>query len=99
MSNLNIALVLALSIFSCLEMGKGGRLLHEEAKTAFANLHGRGPIPPSGASGCTYIPGSGGNPCPIDSMRFGGGDRPPRSGGTAASPPQMVSFGVGTVGK
>lgn len=104
MRNFNIALVLALSILSCLEMGKGSRLLHEEAKTleqngVFDNLHGRGPVPPSGASGCTHIPGSAGNPCPIDGMRLGGSDRLPRSGGTAASPPPVISFGVGTLGK
>lgn len=32
----------------------------------------RGPVTPSGPSGCTYIPGSGGSPCPVKEMNFAG---------------------------
>lgn len=71
MRNLNFALVLALTILSCLLMGKSSLLLHDEVETLdekdnFVNSLRRGPVPPSGPSGCTHIPGSAGNPCPID---------------------------------
>lgn len=48
-------------------------------------------VPPSGPSGCTYIPGSGGSGCPIMEMHFaGGGVRP------ATYSYSMNIFGVDT---
>ncbi|KAK4405831.1 Pentatricopeptide repeat-containing protein, mitochondrial [Sesamum angolense] len=32
----------------------------------------RGPVPPSGSSPCTYIPGQGGGPCPLNERHFAG---------------------------
>ncbi|KAL1536097.1 hypothetical protein AAHA92_28799 [Salvia divinorum] len=32
----------------------------------------RGPVPPSGPSSCTYIPGQGGPPCPLNEKHFAG---------------------------
>ncbi|KAL8048105.1 hypothetical protein ABFX02_07G042000 [Erythranthe guttata] len=106
----NIVLVLVLSIFLlCLQLGKSSRLLllhdqGEEAllkdKSLFLNSLQKGPVPPSGPSGCTNIPGSGGGACPINEMHFAGG-APPRRGGrgrssTAAYPQSIASFGVAT---
>lgn len=99
MRNLNIALVLSLSMLLCFQLSKSSRLLHDESKTLqgkgdFANSLEKGPVPPSGPSGCTNIPGSGGNGCPIKEMHFTGGAWPRRGGRSAASPPSMVSSEV-----
>ncbi|GMN53490.1 hypothetical protein TIFTF001_022635 [Ficus carica] len=32
----------------------------------------RGPVPPSGPSGCTYIPGGGGPNCPLGEKNYAG---------------------------
>ncbi|KAH6808974.1 transmembrane protein [Perilla frutescens var. frutescens] len=100
MRNLNITLVLAVSILLCFQIGKSSRLLHDETKTLsekgiFVNSLEKGPVPPSGPSGCTNIPGSGGSGCPIKEMHFAGGARPHRGGRSPTShPPSMASFGV-----
>lgn len=106
MRNPKIVLVLVLSLLLCFQMGKGScRLLHDEAKTLgkkgiSVNSLQRGPVPPSGPSGCTHIPGSGGIGCPIDEMHFAGGAQPRRGGGSAASPPSiLISFGAATLAK
>ncbi|KAL1561811.1 hypothetical protein AAHA92_04469 [Salvia divinorum] len=44
----------------------------------------RGPVPPSGPSSCTNIPGQGGPPCPLNEKHFAG--RLHR-GGSAHAPP------------
>ncbi|KAG6393118.1 hypothetical protein SASPL_147350 [Salvia splendens] len=36
----------------------------------------RGPVPPSAPSSCTYIPGQGGPPCPLNEKHFSGRLRP-----------------------
>ncbi|KAL2530779.1 Uncharacterized protein Fot_23380 [Forsythia ovata] len=65
-----------------LPVGKSSRLLHDQEtrlKKIGIFLHAlhKGPVPPSGPSGCTNIPGSGGSCCPIKEMHFaGGGARP-----------------------
>ncbi|KAL7105411.1 hypothetical protein ACP275_07G042800 [Erythranthe tilingii] len=109
MRQLNIVLVLILSILLlCLPLGKSSRLLllhdqGEEAllkdKSLFLNSLQRGPVPPSGPSGCTNIPGSGGGACPINEMHFAGGAPPRRGRGrssTSAYPQLIASFGVAT---
>ncbi|KAL1535734.1 transmembrane protein [Salvia divinorum] len=96
MRNFSIALVLALSILLCSEMGKGSRLLHDEletlkAKGIFINSLEKGPVPPSDHSSCTFIPGSsGGSGCPIKEIHFAGARLRRRA---PASPP---SFGAMT---
>lgn len=45
----------------------------------------KGEVPPSGPSGCTYIPGTGGSNCPIGARHFAGHGVYPR---------HMISFGV-----
>ncbi|KAL9161767.1 hypothetical protein ABFS82_07G042200 [Erythranthe guttata] len=98
----NIVLVLVLSIFLlCLQLGKSSRLLllHDEGeeallkdKSLFLNSLQKGPVPPSGPSGCTNIPGSGGSPCPINEMHFAGRGR----SSAAAYPQSVATFGVAT---
>ncbi|KAL7144890.1 hypothetical protein ABFS83_07G041700 [Erythranthe nasuta] len=105
----NIVLVLVLSILLlCLQLGQSSRLLllhdqGEEAllkdKTLFLNSLQRGPVPPSGPSGCTNIPGSGGGACPINEMHFAGSVPPRRGRGrssAAAYPQSIATFGVAT---
>ncbi|KAL2530340.1 Uncharacterized protein Fot_22941 [Forsythia ovata] len=48
----------------------GRRLLHDQEtilkkRGIFLHVLQKGPVPPSGPSGCTNIPGSGGSGCPI----------------------------------
>ncbi|KAI5649404.1 hypothetical protein M9H77_35409 [Catharanthus roseus] len=54
----------------------------------------KGDVPPSGPSGCTYIPGSGGSGCPINARHYAGSALPRAT--TAVYPPLTVSFGVAT---
>lgn len=62
-------IVLIVSVQPC----KGTRLLHEKE---FINLQSlqRGPVPSSGPSGCTNIPGNtgSGSGCPLNEMHFAG---------------------------
>ncbi|KVH91313.1 hypothetical protein Ccrd_006667 [Cynara cardunculus var. scolymus] len=64
--------LVALVIFVVSDPIKAGRVLHEKDRLidvksgnmlVFQSLP-RGPVPPAGPSGCTYIPGSHGPPCP-----------------------------------
>ncbi|GAA0142333.1 hypothetical protein LIER_03256 [Lithospermum erythrorhizon] len=64
---LMVVVLVLVSFGSC----NGGRILHEEGgdelikdKLGLEGLQ-RGPMPPSGPSGCTYIPGTGGPPCTL----------------------------------
>ncbi|KAJ1409461.1 hypothetical protein SESBI_22751 [Sesbania bispinosa] len=58
----------------------------------------KGPVPPSGPSGCTYIPGSGGTGtgthCPVNQMNVAGSTQHHRA--RAAYPRLVVPFGVAT---
>ncbi|KAL0457067.1 UNVERIFIED_CONTAM: hypothetical protein Slati_1045900 [Sesamum latifolium] len=47
----------------------------------------RGPVPPSGSSPCTYIPGQGGGPCPLNERHFAGRR-------SAHAPPADIGFVV-----
>ncbi|KAG8373144.1 hypothetical protein BUALT_Bualt12G0140400 [Buddleja alternifolia] len=49
----------------------------------------RGPVPPSGGSPCTYIPGQNGGVCTLNEKHFSGG-----GGGSAHAPPAPPSGGI-----
>lgn len=71
--NTSLALLLLLSLLN-LEPSRASRVLYNDhdqeglrmvkKRLGFQSLP-RGPVPPSGPSGCTYIPGSGGPNCPL----------------------------------
>lgn len=73
---------------------RGSRLLHEGTKLANQGLKlqalQKGPVPPSGGSSCTNIPGNGGSPCPLSEMHYA----LPRP--ATSYPRLMVQFGVAT---
>ncbi|CAN0887241.1 hypothetical protein LINGRAHAP2_LOCUS15571 [Linum grandiflorum] len=58
----------------------------------------RGPVPPSGASGCTHVPGSNGPACPslVNQMNFAMHRHPHEHPGPASSsyPGVMIRFGL-----
>ncbi|GFZ08765.1 hypothetical protein Acr_20g0005730 [Actinidia rufa] len=65
-------------------------------KREYINLESleKGPVPPSGPSGCTNIPGMGGPTCPsVQGMNYAG-EALPRA---RAYPRLMVPFGVATI--
>lgn len=75
---LNIALaVMLLLALVCLEPNSASRVLYDHAdqeesetlvvkkKPGLQSLQ-RGTVPSSEASGCTYIPGTGGSTCPLN---------------------------------
>ncbi|KAK9146434.1 hypothetical protein Sjap_006337 [Stephania japonica] len=76
-----LAFIIALSMISSCN---AGRPLHEEKHNwAMKKRNGgvvdlvieslpRGPVPPSGPSGCTYIPGRGGPRCPLKGKKVAG---------------------------
>ena len=68
------------------------RLLVEEKQARLQSLQ-KGPVPPSGPSGCTYIPGSGGKNCPtaINGINAAGNAFHRRG---EVYPRLMVQFGV-----
>lgn len=69
------------------------RILYGQETEIFLESLERGPVPPSGSSGCTYIPGGGGPNCPVQEMHFAGGAR---SRPAVAYPRLMVQFTVAT---
>ncbi|CAI9776887.1 unnamed protein product [Fraxinus pennsylvanica] len=91
-----IVLVVAV-ILLCVRPGNS-RLLTDQEKglkkrgIALQVLQTHRPVPPSGSSGCSYIPGSGGSGCPIEEMHFarGGGAQP----AAATYSPPLNLFGV-----
>ncbi|CAI9762711.1 unnamed protein product [Fraxinus pennsylvanica] len=97
MRHLNcIVLVVVLVILLCVQPGKSSRLLNDQEtrlkkRGLFLHALQKGPVPPSGPSGCTNIPGSGGPGCPIKEMHFAGGGARPRA---AAYSQPMDLFGV-----
>ncbi|KAL5542150.1 hypothetical protein UlMin_009860 [Ulmus minor] len=77
--NNSFVVILLLSMLY-LEPNRATRVLHEDGdhhlkmnikRQAFQSLP-RGPVPPSEASGCTYIPGGGGSSCPLNEKHFSG---------------------------
>lgn len=70
---LNIVLVVLLLLtIMHVEPNFGGRILKMEKKELRLQSLDKGPVPPSGPSGCTYIPGSGGTNCPVKEMNVAG---------------------------
>lgn len=63
----------------------------EEARKLNLQSLSRGPVTPSGPSGCTYIPGGGGSKCPVSEKHFAGDPlRRPR----ASNPRSAFLFSV-----
>lgn len=66
---LSTIIVLVLLYHVHVQPCKAGRVLHEERELkmniVLQSLQ-RGPVPPSGPSGCTNIPGSSGPNCPLN---------------------------------
>ncbi|CAK9143558.1 unnamed protein product [Ilex paraguariensis] len=86
-------------ILLCLQQCKASRMLDGEEQewvkkgdTDVLQSLQRGPVPPSGPSGCTNIPGSGGPNCPIKQMNFAGVALPRAS----AYPRLVAPFGATT---
>ncbi|KAK4365969.1 hypothetical protein RND71_013849 [Anisodus tanguticus] len=80
---------------------KGTRLLHEKELMRLQSLQ-RGPVPPSGPSGCTNIPGSSGSGCPlnVNEMHFAGRHANLLRPSNSAYPSSlMVRFGVAHVNR
>ncbi|KAK7391339.1 hypothetical protein VNO78_19754 [Psophocarpus tetragonolobus] len=67
---LNVVLVLLmfLTIMQA-QPNLGARVLNNPLRLESLS---KGPAPPSGPSGCTYIPGSGGAHCPLKEMNVPG---------------------------
>ncbi|KDP40287.1 hypothetical protein JCGZ_02285 [Jatropha curcas] len=93
MRALNITLAAFLLLSLHVQLFQASRLLHEDLnKGLVLESLQRGPVPPSGPSGCTNGPNSGGPSCPntVSQMNFAGAALP-RS---TAYPRPMVEFGV-----
>ncbi|KAH7522159.1 uncharacterized protein LOC112492397 [Ziziphus jujuba] len=73
--NIALAVMLVLSVVY-FEPSRASRMLHDEEEIAKKKLGlqslQRGDLPPSGASGCTYIPGTGGSSCPLNGKHHAG---------------------------
>ncbi|GMP56125.1 hypothetical protein CsSME_00020713 [Camellia sinensis var. sinensis] len=96
LSSVVISMLVVLLLF---QPSIASRVLHEEHKgvgknrdtMVMASLN-RVPVPPSGPSGCTNIPGSNGPPCPFQEKNFAGDALPHAS----TYPRLMARFGVAT---
>ncbi|GLT78687.1 hypothetical protein SLA2020_502150 [Shorea laevis] len=93
---LNLALIVLFLSAVHLQPFSASRLLHGESKAVKMNLVlqslDRQPTPPSGPSGCTNIPGTGGPSCHLEEKHFAG-DALPRA---KAYPRLTAQFGVAT---
>jgi hypothetical protein len=93
MRPLNIVLAMLLLLFLLhVQLYEASRPLHAEEDVRLQSLQ-RGNVPPSGASGCTYIPGTGGPGCPVKEMHYAG-DALPRPAMASSFPRLVVLFGV-----
>ncbi|CAL5337500.1 unnamed protein product [Camellia sinensis] len=97
LSSVVISMLVVLLLF---QPSIASRVLHEEEHKrvgknrdtmVMASLD-RVPVPPSGPSGCTNIPGSNGPPCPFQEKNFAGDALPHAS----TYPRLMARFGVAT---
>ena len=70
MRTLNIVLLLLLLTIMYVRPNHGVRVLN--MKELRLQALDKGPVAPSGPSGCTFIPGSGGTHCPIEEMNVAG---------------------------
>ncbi|OIT37970.1 PREDICTED: uncharacterized protein LOC109240047 [Nicotiana attenuata] len=93
--NTTLLVFLGLVVVCCVQPGKGSRLLHEKELMKLQSLQ-RGPVPPSGPSGCTNIPGNGGSGsgCPLNEMHFAGRHVNLLRATSAYPTSLMVHFGV-----
>ncbi|KAH6768524.1 transmembrane protein [Perilla frutescens var. frutescens] len=71
------------SIVSILSLNNGANAARILPNILLFESLPRGPVPPSGGSSCTYIPGQGGPPCPLNEKHFAGR----LCGGSAHAPP------------
>ncbi|KEH42691.1 hypothetical protein MtrunA17_Chr1g0186401 [Medicago truncatula] len=84
-----LALLLLLTI-SHVEPNIASRVLNTKNKFQLSlQSLDKGPVPPSGPSGCTFIPGSGGTNCPLKEMNVAGNIHQRRG-----YPRLFVPFGV-----
>ncbi|OAY55631.1 hypothetical protein MANES_03G168300v8 [Manihot esculenta] len=94
---INIALAAILLLSLHVHSSKATRTLSQDFNSKELVLQSlqKAPVPPSGASGCTNIPGTGGPPCPntINEMNFAGNAL---SRAATAFPRLMLDFGVAT---
>lgn len=99
MGFLNIALAAFLLLSLHVQTYQASRILSGDlySKELVLQSLPRGPVPPSGASGCTHIPNTGGPSCPntVNTMNVAGHVLSP----TGAFPRLMVEFGVATTQK
>ncbi|RDX88607.1 hypothetical protein CR513_29787, partial [Mucuna pruriens] len=90
--NFILALILVVAVVH-VEPNLGGRVLNMKDQVILVSLD-KGPVPPSGPSGCTYIPGSGGTHCHGKEMNVAGNSQH-HSGETY--PRLVLPFGVETI--
>lgn len=69
--NVALALLLLLTIMH-VQPNLAGRVLNIEKNQLRLQSLDKGPVPPSGPSGCSYIPGSGGTNCLVKEMNVAG---------------------------
>ena len=96
--NTALAILLLLSLLH-FEPSTASRVLYDHKEELIMVTKGlefqslpRGPVPPSGPSGCTYVPGSGGSNCPLGEKHYVG-DSFHRA---SAFPHLVVQVGVAT---
>ncbi|RDX67947.1 hypothetical protein CR513_53118, partial [Mucuna pruriens] len=90
--NFILALILVLGVVH-VEPTLGGRVLNKKEQQNLISLD-KGPVPPSGPSTCTYIPGSGGTYCPpVEEMNVAGNAQ---YHSAQSYPRLVVPFGVAT---
>lgn len=70
--NVVLALILLITI-AYVKPNIATRVLNTKNKLQLQSLD-KGPVTPSGPSGCTFTPGSGGTNCPVKEMNFAGND-------------------------
>ncbi|XP_054804473.1 uncharacterized protein LOC129307645 [Prosopis cineraria] len=88
---LKLLLLLLLSLVH-VQQNQAGRILDMEKQLWMQSLE-KVPVPPSGPSGCTYIPGTGGNRCPpVNEMNVAGNAF--RHHAAAAYPHHIVPLGL-----
>ncbi|KAK7393662.1 hypothetical protein VNO78_22223 [Psophocarpus tetragonolobus] len=69
--NILLVLLLFLTIMQA-QPNLGARVLNMENNPLRLESLSKGPVTPSGPSGCTYISGSGGTRCPLKEMNVVG---------------------------
>nr|KYP60785.1 hypothetical protein KK1_023198 [Cajanus cajan] len=89
--NIILTLILVLAIIH-VQPNLAGRVLN--MKEQLMSLDDKGPVPPSGPSTCTYIPGSGGTNCPpVKEINVAGNSH---HHSAETYPRLVVPFGVAT---